>query len=667
MRFSLNFIKEFLELKVPAKELATTLTMAGMEVEHLEKIGDDWALDIEITTNRYDWLSVLGVAREIGASTDKKLKVKYLKVDKKPIEKKRKIIIENKEDCPFYVGRTVRGVKPTASPAWLKSRVQNCGINSINNIVDITNYCMLKWGNPLHAFDEDKIEGDIYIRRAKKGEKFLGIDEKERILTGENLVIADSKKVIALAGVIGGKNTEVDENTKNIFLEAAIFSPTVTRRSRREACVDTESSYRFERRVSADCLEYASAESAQLIKELAKGGNASYIEAGIKPASKQRKITLEISKLNFYLGEEISKQKVKKILSNLGCTLKEVSKDKLSVSPCDFRFDLLREVDLYEEIARIYGYDKIQPKLPFLLDQREKDGSGLVVGADAYDFKKKLGKSLAVLGLREIVTFSIEGSEQLGAMGCQNLVGLLNPMRKQEDSMRPTLLLGMLGALRHNTNRGQKDLQLFEIANIYNKTKIGFSEETVISLGVAGESFFHLKGLIEEFLRSLNIGKVVLVDKKENNFTNALEILAGSKSIGFLGKLDSSCAQSFDLKTDIFFAQLRVEALAELKNIKKYKEFSLYPATSRDISVAMERSCKFQAIEKIVEKKAGVFFAGLEIVDRYRGKDLPKEQTAFTVRVFYQSKTQTLTSAEVDSLHNEIRKSLSQKEGVFLR
>ena len=292
MRFSLNFIQEFLKVDTSPKELASLLTSAGIEVERLEKGLSDWIFDIEVTTNRYDWLSILGISREIAAITGKKLKVNYPSSLTKLNFTTRDIVIEDKGDCPYYIGRRIEGVKVSVSKPWLQKRILNCGLTLVNDIVDITNYSMLKWGNPLHAFDADKLEGNIYIRRAKKNESLVGIDGKERALGKENLVIADSKKVIALAGIIGAKNTEVTEATRNIFLEAAVFSPLTVRRSRRSAGLDTESSYRFERIVPPHLLEYASYEAAKLIADLSGGKNKGYKAVGKKPQLTKKNITI---------------------------------------------------------------------------------------------------------------------------------------------------------------------------------------------------------------------------------------------------------------------------------------------------------------------------------------------------------------------------------------
>ncbi|MCK9572815.1 MAG: phenylalanine--tRNA ligase subunit beta [Candidatus Omnitrophica bacterium] len=660
MRFSLNFVKELIKVDLPAEELAQLLTMAGIEVEHFEKQGEDFLFDIEITSNRYDWLSIVGIAREISACLGERFSIKYPKIVKSPLIKDKQIKIESSADCPFYIARRIRGVKVSISPAHLKERITNCKINSINNVVDITNYCMLKWGNPLHSFDEDKIEGSIYVRRARDGEKFIGIDEKERILNSENLVIADEKKVIALAGVMGAKNTEVTEKTKNVLLEAAIFSPLRIRHSRRFAGIDTDSSYRFERQVFADYLEYASAQASQLIAEIAGAEFTGYLGAGKKPRVTDKKITLDLDKLNEYLGAEYQKSKVKSILVNLGFIVKESGKFKFLLSAPKHRFDITREVDVYEEISRIYGYDKIKERIPAIPHK--------VVKNEIYEFKKELRQQLSVLGLSEIITYSVEADEDLGKLGCNNLIKLVNPLRAQENSLRPSLSLGLIKTVSYNLNRSRANLRFFEIANVYSRQANGFCELPHLSIGLCEEEkdLFYLKGIIEEIFKFLNINDFEFKEKSFSFCANALEIFVNKKSAGFLGKLDEKIKNEFGLKKELYLSELDIASLCAAKKLKCYAQISPYPVVFRDISIAIHKDKHFSDVEKIIKEKEE-YICDYRIIDTYQGKDLEKDFYAFSLRVFYQSKERTLTSEEVDQIHNAIRELLSKQEGIRLR
>ncbi|MFA7676660.1 MAG: phenylalanine--tRNA ligase subunit beta [Candidatus Omnitrophota bacterium] len=407
MRFSLNFIKEFLDIELAPSKLAQILTMAGMEVEGFKQLGADWVFDIEVTTNRYDWLSMTGIAREIAAILGKKLNISQPPVLGGKNYWSRSIKIEDNQDCSCYVARVLREVNVVSSSCQTQQLLFNCGLTSVNNVVDITNYCMLKWGNPLHAFDEDKIQGNVCVRRAREGEVFLGIDDKQRTLTGQNLVVADDKKVIALAGVMGAKNTEVTNQTKNIFLEAAIFSPLTVRRSRRAAGLDTEASYRFERAVSADNLECACREAAFLMTKKCSGIYAGECSRGRMPAAKRKKITLDLDKLSGYLGLVYPKTKVKKILCSLGCGLREISNKVLSITPPRLRFDIEKEIDIYEEVSRIFGYDKIPSRIPFLSASSYEHSRR----RQSYAFNNRIKDCAALMGFKEIVTYSVESEE----------------------------------------------------------------------------------------------------------------------------------------------------------------------------------------------------------------------------------------------------------------
>ncbi|MDP8290067.1 MAG: phenylalanine--tRNA ligase subunit beta [Candidatus Susulua stagnicola] len=668
MRFSLNFIQEFLKVDISPKKLASLLTMAGMEVESLEKEASDWIFDVEVTTNRYDWLSILGIAREIAAVLGKRLKISYPKIAKQPSLITRDIIIENKEDCPYYIARRIEAVKVSRSKPWLQERILNCGFASVNDIVDITNYSMLKWGNPLHAFDADKLEGNIYIRRAKKNESLIGIDGKERILDKENLVISDSKKVIALAGIIGGKNTEVTATTKNIFLEAAVFSPLTVRRSRRAAGLDTESSYRFERVVPSHLLEYASYEAAKLINELSGGKNKGYKIVGKKPQLAEKSITISLNSLANYLGLVPSKSKVKKILENLDFKVRDISKDKIIVFPPKFRYDVKGEVDIYEEFSRIYGYDKIPSQIPFLK-------RNLVISNQTghYHFKGEVANFVALLGFKEIITYSLEEKEQL-RIDDKDVIELINPLRSQENALRSNLFFGMAKSLKYNLNRASigtgnyGNLNLFEIADTYSKSNKGFLEKPTLALATSGKEgdFFFLKGAVEKILNFLNINNFEFKEGSLNNFTNSLEVNVGNCNLGFLGKLDRQQKNNFDLKEDLFFAQLDLLSCVKSRGQRKYKIFSPFPTISRDISISVKKSIKFKEIEKLVKANSN-YLVSLTIVDIYQGKDIIQGHKAFTLRIFYQSAEKTLTSSEVDCFHNQIRESLNKQEDIKLR
>ncbi len=668
MKFSLDFLKQFVAVKIPAKELAGNLTSAGLEVETLEKKPNDWIFTAEVTTNRYDWLSVIGIAQEAAAVLGEKINLTYPPVKTTPDLKKRNIFIEDKKDCPYYLGREIKNVEINSSRTWIKNLLLNCGLASVNNIVDITNYCMLKWGNPLHAFDLDKIQGDIYIRRAKKGEKFLGIDQKERILDKDNLVIADSKKIIALAGIMGGKNTEITSQTKNIFLEAAKFSPATIRRSCRQVGLSTESSYRFERRISVSFLEYASQEANNLIVKIAGGKFTGSKKAGKKTKEKLKAITVNLSEMENYLGIKFKLPELKKILRSLNFTVEQISAGKIKVKPALSRFDIKNPVDVYEEFARIYGYDRIGPKIPSLA-KFQKGEPLLNKKQKSWQFKNKIREFIALGGFLEIITYSMENKEELSLVTEKKGISLKNPLRSQENSLRPTLLLGMIKTMKHNLNRDKNNLNFFEIADIYIKgDKNDIRERPFLSLGVSGgqERFFLLKGLVLELLDYLNIEPIEFKEATRKSFSNSLEIIVRDKTLGFLAKLDKKIKEQTGLKEEVFLAELDLKLLEEYRKVKIFKPFSKFPIVWRDISLALQKNIKFAKIRKIIENESQ-YLSDLKLIDTYKGKGLPDGYFAFTLRIFYQSKEKTLNSEEIDTYHNKIREKLNSQNGVVLR
>ena len=659
MKFSLNFIKEFLDPALSPEGVAQRLTMAGLEVGSIEKAGSDYIFDAEVTPNRHDWLSIFGIANELACLCGRRLKVKFPPIETKPSLKGVSVVIEDKEDCPVYIARLIRNIKIGNSPNWLKQRVENCGIKSINNAVDITNYSMLKWGNPLHAFDFDKIEGSIYVRRAKDKEIFTGLDGKEYLLSADNLVISDDKKVIALAGIMGAKNTEVDSNTKNILLEAAIFSPLCIRRSRRKAGLNTDSSYRFERSVSPDLLDVASSSAARLLCELCSGIIQGYKKIGRNPSFTRRTITFSKDDLDGRIGMAFAKRDIKNILYNLGFEVK-IRGDVISAKPPFFRMDIFRKEDVFEEIARCYGYDRIKEEIPSLKPQTGQD--------DIYVFKNELRNFLIRLGLNEVVTYSINSSDNLRMLGEDEFIMLDNPLRSQENALRTTLLLGMLDAAGYNINQKNRSFKFFEIADVYKKKGQGFIESPFLACAAEGsKNFYYLKGVVEGILKFLNISGAEFSHFEKKNFINAAKIEHKGETIGFLGQINDRMKREFDIRADINFCELDLKLIFSLKADGAYEAFSRFPVVYRDISLSLSRNTEFKEIEEIIKKTAAKLLYDYKIVDMYEGDRKPEDSLVFTLRIFYNSQYKTLTADEVDELHFKIRSQISKKEGVTLR
>lgn len=658
MKFSWQFLKEFLDLKISPSKLASLLTMTGLEITSIKKEAYDVCFEAEVTSNRPDLLSILGIAYEVAALTGKKVKNPVDKIQHKPLLNL-SIEIENKADCPLYIGRLVKGVKIGPSPAWLRERLSCCGINSVNNVVDITNYCMLKWGQPLHAFDVSKIKEKIVVRRAKKHEKIICIDNRERTLSKEILVIADKDSVLALAGIMGARNSEVTDTTQDVLIEAAIFSGLPIRRGRRLLGIDTESSYRFERGINPLYIEQASFEAAQLMAKLAKGEIAGYRKQAKAVASKSPIIKFDTARMNHFLGTNISEGETLKILKKLNCKIEKRKKSFYIARPPN-RADIKIEEDLFEEIARIWGYQHIPAQLPSLLREIKQDAS-------FYKFKEKIRDKLIRLGVKEIVTFSIvqDKDSALHLTPEEGTIKIVNPLRANEDRLRSQICVGMLQALRYNVYRKERKLAFFEIADSYLKNKKSFKETPKVCIGQHSDNindFYIFKAKIEAFFKELGIDNICLVEKEKNSFSNFCSV----GTFGWLGILKPGFCKKLDLAYT-FLAEFDLALIYKRAKINLYKKINYFPWVERDISLALGRNVKFQEVESIVKAQAGSLLKRFELVDIYRGEKIPKDFIGFTLRIFYQHPERTLESAEVDDIHFKLREALAKKERLIVR
>ena len=655
MKFSLKFLEEFVSIDIPVSKLAELLTMAGLEIERLEKKGSDWVFEAEVTANRYDWLSVYGIAHEAAALTQKKL-ILSLPAVKKKKNNEIKVTLSSLSDCPFYLGSIFDNLEVKPSPAWLRRRLENLGIHSVNNVVDITNYCMLKWGQPLHAFDLQKIEGGIFVRRAKDNEKFAGIDEKERILDKRHLVIADGKKAIALAGVLGAKNTEVSHSSRTIFLEAAMFSPLAVRVTARSLAINTDSAYRFQRNVFYGNLVNAFSEAADLLQKFAGASYKGSIQAGKPPPATSKVIKFSLSDLASCLGKDIPSLRVKKILESLGFKA-ELKGDYFYVRRPQFRLDINIKEDVFEEVARIYGYDKIEPQFPYFKPKFKKQ--------DFFVLKNKIKKFCALAGFREIITYSFANSQLLQKVQKDDPIVLANSLRVQENALRTTLLLGVLNTAKHNLNQQARNLRFFEIADIYKKQNKGFSEQTHLALGIAADKeqeALALKGAIAHIFAGLG-KKVTFAEGKHIAFSSALEVFIQGERCGIFGEVNPQILKTAGLKKRFFYAEVDISGLQEDKLF--YQPFSRFPFTYRDISIVLAKE-KFSIVDQLIREEGGGLVADIELIDVYQGKNIGAGKTAVTIRIYYRAFDRTLASSEVDSLHERIRKAISRK-GITLR
>ncbi len=585
MKLTHSWLKDFLDIKISAKELAQRLTMAGLEVTSLKKKNRDSVYEIEVTPNRPDLLSVLGIAREVAAVTNSKLMVSEVEPSKFKIIKTTRhypleIKIQNKKDCSLYTAKIIKDVKVGPSPDWLKERLELVGIRPVNNIVDITNFVQLTMGQPLHAFDLDKLVSplEIIIRRAKKGEQITTIDGIKRELNEDILIIASginprtkneerrTNRPIAVAGVMGSKDTEVNENSKNILLESAKFNPLAVRRSRQRLGISSESSYRFERDIDISAVEPASRYALKLITDISKG-KLSRAEKKGKIRKKRKKIILHIPDIKRILGLAIPTKEIKKILTRLNFKVKPVSKYNLVIQAPTFRKDISQPMDLVEEVARLWGYERIPPSLPKISPSLEGLKNAKVL--------KLVRQLLTSQGFNEVITYGLISKDILNKarLDLKEIIEIVNPLSVEHELLRPELLPSLLICLSRNISQ-QDAVLLFEIARVFKAKK----ERLQLGMVICGQrqiytsagkikdelGLRHLKGVIELLFRNLGIKnyKLALEDKPYMRTNQAVSLKLNKEVIGYLGQIKNELSLNFDIKNkSVFAAELSLDKI----------------------------------------------------------------------------------------------------------
>ncbi len=686
--------------------LADKLTMAGLEVTSLEEKEGDSVFELEITSNRPDWLSLIGVAREVGAISGHRLKAigHSLKARKlSPITyhlAPLSIKIENREDCPLYTATIIEGVKVVASPEWMQKRLRAIGLRPINNIVDITNYVLYETGQPLHAFDLDKLrpqtrdhrpETEIVVRRATDGEEIVTIDDIKRKLDREILVIADADGPIAAAGIIGGKDTEVSEETKNILLESAGFSPTLVRRGARKLGVSTDSAYRFERKVDPQGVTLAAQRAVELITKLA-GGKISYKCQSVKVSKCQdKKITLSITKTEKLLGVKIPAAKIRQILLSLGFKSITYNSKLITVQTPSFRQDVSLEEDLIEEIARIYGYEKIPATLPYILPQSINPLKLKHLAGQSPDARltHQMRNILIASGFSEVINYSLNPLDALKKNKTAGLIkplGIENPLSKEQEILRPDLFFGLLNNIAYNINRKNNRLKIFELGRVFTTGKDNyFSEKLALGLAVCGRlhldwqsidkreaGLFDLKGCLEQVFSKLGIGQVGFVAGKFPLFRPgaSFAVRLDNKEIGLIGEVDNFILDNYDIKQkNIFAAQVYLQDLAPYCNFKKkFEPYSPYPSSRRDISLLVKKDIPYGLIKEAINScpQEGISCEAV-LLEQYSGKQVPEGFQNLLISLEYSSFSRTLKDRDIDAIHREIIDKFTRDLGAKIR
>ncbi len=679
MKISYEWLREYVNTKLRAKNLASRLTMAGHEVSALTTYENDVIFDMEITANRADCLSHLGIAREVVAITGKELKVPCATIKKKiSAGSLLKVVIENKPACPRYTCRVIKNVQVTASPKWLVKRVESMGLRSVNNIVDITNFVLFETGQPLHAFDLDKLSGDeVIIRDAKDKESIVTIDGTERKLSSKTLVIADNTRPVAIAGIMGGRQTEVTEQTKNILLESAYFAPINIRRAAFSLGLSTDSSYRFERGVDRGGVLLASDRATSLICDIAKGVPCVVQDAG-RPVAPAATITLRPAYLNKILGATLKPAQMRNILLRLGYGVKGIS--SLTVKVPTYRNDTTRESDLIEEVARIYGYENIVPSPLRVVTTNE--------GQKTKDLKTKriiTQEILVASGFNEIITYSLINGDVLKKMdfSTQDCAIIKNPLSKEQDIMRPSLLPGMFKVVAYNLSRQAHDIKLFELSNIYFKSEAEYNEEPSLVLAqydrhsgkgtqsdYSERGLFQVKGVISELGKRLGVPRLTFEKTSNPVFAQgqAAAVLADSIMLGTIGSVSEKTLRAFDIKGQLFVAEINFNMLAERANLKRYyKPLQRFPHSYRDVSFSIDPSVPYSELVSFFKQAGGAQLSEVKLLSEYHGKQIDKRHRALAVRLIFSSKEKTLTEEEIENADTAIREGLKEKFNAALR
>ena len=635
-------------------------------------------IDFEITSNRPDCFSIEGLGRETAASLKKEFKNPRKDIDEMKVETKTeleglKVDIEAPDLCYRYVARMVKNVKIGPSPDWMVRRLKACGIRSINNIVDITNYVMLEMGQPMHAFDIHSIEGKhITVRRAKKGEKITTLDKQERELDENNLVIADDKKAVAIAGVMGGLNSEIEADTETVVFESAVFYGGSVRKTAKKVALRTESSSRFEKGLSSENAVRAANRAVQLV-ELLGAGEAVEGKIDVYPTKQKiNEIDLNVSKINGLLGTNLSKQEMIEILEPLDI---KVENDKV-ISPY-FRMDLEFVADIAEEIGRFYGYDKLDSTLI-------KADTTLGVRNKEQNIQKKIREILVNSGLSEIYTYGFVSEKDLEMSNISEevkkyAITIQNPLSDEYKLMRPTTVPSMMQILATNNNKKNKQVKLFDLSKSYKNVKQEVQngevplQEEILTVGMYGEDvdFYTLKGILENILEAINVARYD-VEKETKNASyhpgRCANLKVGVDVIATWGEVHPQVLNNYDISKRAYLAEVNVTKLVKYaKANKKYVEVPKFPAVDRDIAVIVDEKVEVGQIEKIVTKKAKKLLESMQLFDIYRDEKLGENKKSVAYSLIFRDKSKTLSDEEINTVMESIVSELEKSLGATLR
>ena len=673
--------------------------VVGTPAKEYYNVKSDYVLEVDITPNRVDGTSHFGVARDLAA---------YLKQNGKPTELKRpsvdafkiddetpaiEVIVENTEACPRYSGVTIKGVTVKESPEWLKNRLNIIGLRPINNVVDVTNYVLHEMGQPLHSFDAGKVTGDkVIVKTMPEGTKFVTLDGVERTLTDRDLMICNTEEAMCIGGVFGGLDSGVTEQTTDVFLESACFHPTWIRKTARRFGLNTDASFRFERGLDANNTIYVLKRAALLIQEVAGGKITGSIQDVYPNPVQPYTVELTYNKINRLIGKDIPVETVKSILASLEMEIVSETTEGLTIHVPVYRIDVQRDVDVIEDILRIYGYNNIE-----FSDSVKSNLSYKTATDRSYDLQNLISEQLCGSGFNEIMNNSLTRSayyDELTTYPVSHCVMLMNPLSADLNGMRQTLLFGGLESIEHNVKRKNGNIRFFEFGNCYDynvekkredATLAEFSEDYRLGLWVCGDrvenswahadekaTVYELKAYVENILIRLgvNLKKVIFGNLSNDMYSTGVSITTTSgRELGTFGIVNRKICKAMDIDFEVYYAELSWTLLMKetKKNKVTFSEISKFPAVKRDLALLLDKSVQFAEIEKIAEESERKLLKEVSLFDVYEGKNLPAGKKSYAVSFYLQDETKTLNDKQIDAIMQKIRKNLESKLGASLR
>ena len=710
MKISYNWLKDFVEIDLAPRDLAEKLTMVGLAVDGVEQHGDDFVLEFDLTSNRPDCLSHLGIAREVAALTGKALRMPGGDVGATgrrgdagtrrhgdtamqelsdtatgrqgdgaiKTSEVTSVEILNPELCPRYTARVIRGVKIGPSPEWLVARLEVMGQRSVNNVADITNYVMLELGQPLHAFDFKMLRGQrIIVRAAGAGEKMTTLDGEEREFTNQMLVIADAERAVAIGGVKGGEDSGITEATTDVLIEAAYFTPAQIRATAKALGLATEASYRFERGTDPEIVQAASDRATALIAEIAGGEVLSGLVDIYPHKPARHRAIFHRAKYHSLTGLEVELGEAETLLKSLGMeTEADAQAETISAIAPSWRIDIAIEEDLIEEVARIRGYDKLKTTLP--------GGAGAGAYLAGEDRRRAARRTLAALGFHEAVSFSFVNAESdaiFSEVALASRLVLHNPIDETQAQMRTTLHTGLLNAVAHNFNHGMRNVRLFEIGKCFHEASEAgerpreIEKLALVMTGARNEAnwqaasertdFFDLKGALEALAESLGLPEIIFEAIESVSYLHpgrAAVISRHGRRIGYLGQLHPRVAASSKFKQPVFIGELDFGDLLSMPLVEvRYSPLPKFPTVTRDLAVLIDQQVAYTAIETAIHALGIPELVTVRLFDLYTGKELPAGKHSMALSMKYRAAERTLTEAEINAAHERILETLRTK------